>query len=41
MEYTQMFPDSSQLPRIVRLQRVLPEPGASVEIRLVIDQWKP
>jgi outer membrane lipoprotein LolB len=41
MEYTQMFPDASQLPRIIRLERLPGNEGATVEIRLVIDQWRP
>jgi outer membrane lipoprotein LolB len=40
MEYTQMSADQSGLPRILRMQRVLPEQGATLEIRLVIDQWQ-
>ena len=39
MEYTQMQADGSGLPRIIRLQRALPD--GAVEVRLVIDQWKP
>jgi outer membrane lipoprotein LolB len=41
MEYTQMFTDESQLPRIIRLERLSGNEGATVEIRLVIDQWRP
>jgi outer membrane lipoprotein LolB len=40
MEYTQMSLENSAWPRIIFLQRQLPQ-GASVEVRLVIDQWKP
>jgi outer membrane lipoprotein LolB len=39
LEYMQMFPGRNELPRIVRLQRALPE--GTIEIRLVIDEWRP